>query len=95
MPGKSKRKQMRYAADKQNKAVQTQPAAAPALVAGVAPVTTAKVQTPFVKSTTVGKKAADQYTPELLKHVGTELKITLALSASILVIIIILSLVLH
>jgi hypothetical protein len=95
MPGKSKRKQMRYASSKQNKTGQTQPAAtAPA--AGVGPSAAVKAQTPSVKSSPAAAKTAPaQYTPELLKHVGTELKITLALSASILVVIIILSLVLH
>jgi hypothetical protein len=48
-----------------------------------------------VKSTSGGKAAVAQYTPALLKHVGTELKISVALSAGILIVIIILAFVLH
>ena len=99
MPGKSKRKQQRYATKKQSGAVQTPAAtksttAAPTSVAGT--VLTGKPPTPSVKAATPGSKAAAaQYTPDLLKHVGTELKITLALSGFILVVIIALAFVLH
>jgi hypothetical protein len=96
MPGKSKRKKMRYTASKQNRMFQTQsPAASSASAAVAGPATAAKVQTPYPKSSPAGKTAAAQYTPELLKHVGTELKITLILSASILLIIIILAFIIH
>ena len=91
MPGKSKRKQMRYASNKQGKTVQPQEAVTATTTAGTA--VAAKPQTAPVKSG--GKTAAAQYTPELLKHVGTELKMSVALSAGILIVIIILAFVLH
>jgi hypothetical protein len=91
MPGKSKRKQMRYASSKQSKTVQPQEAVTATTTAGTA--VSAKPQTAPVKSG--GKAAAAQYTPALLKHVGTELKMSVALSAGILIVIIILAFVLH
>jgi hypothetical protein len=93
MPGKSKRKQMRYASSKQSKTGQPQAAATAAATTTTGTVVAAKPQTAPVKSG--GKAAAAQYTPELLKHVGTELKISVALSAGILIVIIILAFVLH
>jgi hypothetical protein len=55
-----------------------------------------KPQTPAVKvSGAASKAAAAQYTPDMLKHVGTELKISVALSAFILVVIIVLAFILH
>jgi hypothetical protein len=96
MPGKSRRKQMRYASSKQNKTEQPQVAkatTAPAATTGT--VTAAKPQNAAGKSSAGGKTAAAQYTPDLLKHVGTELKISVALSASILIVIVILAFVLR
>ena len=96
MPGKSKRKQQRYATKKQSGAVQAPAAttATPAPKAGT--VVTSKTQTPPVKTSGPGSKAAAaQYTPDLLKHVGTELKISVALSGFILVVIIALAFILH
>ena len=91
MPGKSKRKQMRYASSKQHQTAQIKPTAAvPAAGAGTAAAI--KPQTSTVKTSPgAAKTTVAQYTPELLKHVGTELKITLALSAFIIIVIIILS----
>jgi hypothetical protein len=99
MPGKSKRKQLRYATNKQSGTVQA-PAATKSTNAiqasGASPVVASKPQTPSVKvSGTASKTAAAQYTPDLLKHVGTELKISVALSAFILVVIIGLAFILH
>jgi len=91
MPGKSKRKQMRYASSKQNKPLPPQAAATAAGTAAIA----AKPQTTAAKSAAGGKTAAAQYTPDLLKHVGTELKISVALSAGILIVIIILAFILR
>ncbi len=94
MPGKSKRKQMRYASSKQNKTAQPEAAvtAATTPIAGTA--TAVKPQTSAVKPAS-GKAPVAQYTPELLKHVGAELKITAALSAGIIIVIIILAFVVH
>jgi len=95
MPGKSKRKQMRYASSKQNKPLSPQAAATtPAAAAGTAAIA-AKPQTTAAKSAAGGKTATAQYTPDLLKHVGTELKISVALSAGILIVIIILAFILR
>ena len=94
MPGKSKRKKLRYSASKQNKTVQSQAAATTSpTVAGAA--FASKPQSPTIKSSPAASKAAAQYTPELLKHVGTELKISVALSAFIIVVIIVLAFILH
>ncbi|MGP8080377.1 MAG: hypothetical protein ACLPVI_07710 [Dehalococcoidales bacterium] len=98
MPGKSRRKQMRYASSKQNKTLPPQVAATtttPAAATGTGTAVAGKPQTSSVKSSPAAKAAAAQYTPDLLKHVGTELKISVALSASILVVIIILAFILH
>jgi hypothetical protein len=81
---------MRYASSKSVSTAQTQPAATGDVVKA-SPLTAAKVQTPYVKSSPAGARApAAQYSPELLKHVGTELKITLMLSGAIILLIIIL-----
>jgi hypothetical protein len=93
MPGKSKRKQMRYAASKQNKTAQPQEAVTAATATAAPAAVTAKPQTAPVKSG--GKAPVAQYTPELLKHVGAELKITAMLSAAIIIVIIILAFVVH
>jgi hypothetical protein len=94
MPGKSKRKQMRIANKGVNTA-QVQPAADDSTVKA-SPVPTAKVQTPYIKTSQSGSKAAAaQYTPELLEHVGSELRMTLLLSGVILVAIIVLYFVLR
>jgi hypothetical protein len=97
MPGKSRRKQMRYASSKQNKPLPPQVAAAttPAAATGTGAAVAGKAQTSSVKSSPAAKAAAAQYTPDLLKHVGTELKISVALSASILVVIVILAFILR
>jgi len=96
MPGKSKRKQLRYATNKQMKTAQTPSAATAAPVSKDGTVVASKPQTPAGKvSGTASKGAPAQYTPDLLKHVGTELKISVALSAFILVVIIVLAFVLH
>jgi len=95
MPGKSKRKQLRYATNKQVKTVQT-PSAATAEPVSKAGAVASKPQTPSGKvSGTASKAATAQYTPDLLKHVGTELNISVALSAFILVVIIVLAFILH
>lgn len=99
MPGKSKRKQQRYATKKQSMAGQA-PAASSATTATPAPragtVFASKPPTTSVKAAAPGSKAtAAQYTPDLLKHVGAELKITLALSGFIVVVIIALAFFLH
>jgi hypothetical protein len=99
MPGKSKRKQQRYATKKQSGTVQA-PAATKSTnviqASGAGPVIASKPQTSSVKASGPAAKAAvAQYTPELLKHVGTELKITLALSGFIVVVIIALAFILH
>jgi hypothetical protein len=99
MPGKSKRKQQRYATKKQSMAGQAPvitnaTTATPVTKTGT--VFTGKTPTPSVKAAAPGSKAAAaQYTPALLKHVGAELKISVALSASILVVIIVLAFILH
>jgi hypothetical protein len=95
MPGKSKRKQQRYATKKQSGAVQAPAAtsATPAPRAGT--VVTSKPPTPPVKASGSAKAAIAQYTPELLKHVGAELKMSVALSGFILVVIIVLAFILH
>ena len=95
MPGKSKRKQMRYASSKQNKTAQPQAAVTAATTPAAATAVAAKPQASAVKTASGGKASFAQYTPELLKHVGAELKITAALSAGIIIVIIILSFVLH
>jgi hypothetical protein len=99
MPGKSKRKKLRYSSSNQSKGVQTPAANAAATTAPppIAGTTTAsKPQSTSVKPPPSASKAAGaQYTPDLLKHVGTELKISVALSAFILIVIIILYFVLH
>ena len=96
MPGKSKRKQLRYATNKQVKTVQTPSAATAEPVSKAGTVVASKPQTPSGKvSGTASKAATAQYTPDLLKHVGTELKISVALSAFILVVIIVLAFILH
>ena len=96
MPGKSKRKQLRYATNKQMKTAQIPSAATTAPVSKAGTVVASKPQTPSVKvSGAASKAAAAQYSPDLLKHVGTELKISVALSAFILVVIIVLAFILH
>jgi hypothetical protein len=96
MPGKSKRKQLRYATNRQVQTVQTPPAATAAPVSKAGNVVASKPQTPSGKvSGTASKANAVQYTPDLLKHVGTELKISVALSAFILIVIIVLAFILH
>jgi hypothetical protein len=98
MPGKSKRKQMRYASSKQNKTAQPQAAVTAATTPAAATAATAAVakpQTSAVKPASGGKTAVAQYTPELLKHVGAELKISVMLSAAIIIVIVILAFVLH
>jgi hypothetical protein len=95
MPGKSKRKQMRYASSKQNKTAQPQEAVTAATTPAAVTAVAAKPQPSPVKTTSGGKAAIAQYTPELLKHVGAELKITAALSAGIIIVIVILAFVLH
>ena len=99
MPGKSKRKQQRYATKKQSGAVQA-PAATRSATAtsasGAGPAVASKPQTSSMKVAAPGSKtAAAQYTPDLLKHVGTELKMSVALSGFILVVIIVLAFILH
>jgi len=84
MPGKSKRKQLRYATNKQTVTAQA-PAAAVA----------SKPQVSSVKSPVAAKTVTVGYTPELLKHVGAELKMSIILSACILVVIIILAFILR
>jgi hypothetical protein len=98
MPGKSRRKQMRYASSKQNKTLPPQvaaTAATPATATGTGIAAAGKPQTSSVKSSPGAKTASAQYTPDLLKHVGTELKISVALSAGILIVIVILAFVLR
>ena len=95
MPGKSKRKQMRYASSKQNKTAQPQAAVTAATTPAAGTATAAKPQTSAVKPASGGKAAVAQYTPELLKHVGAELKISVILSAAIIIVIIVLAFVLH
>jgi hypothetical protein len=95
MPGKSKRKQMRYASSKQNKTAQPQTAVTAATTPAAPTAAAAKPQTSAVKPASGGKAPVAQYTPELLKHVGAELKITAMLSAGIVIVIIILAFVLH
>ncbi len=95
MPGKSKRKQMRYASSKQNKPLPPQAAATTTAAAAGVTAAAAKPQTTAAKTAAGGKTAVAQYTPDLLKHVGTELKISVALSAGILIVIIILAFVLR
>jgi uncharacterized protein with beta-barrel porin domain len=95
MPGKSKRKQMRYASSKQNKTAQPQATVTAATTHAAGTAVAAKPQTAPVKTTSGAKASVAQYTPELLKHVGSELKITAALSAGIIIVIIILAFVLH
>ena len=96
MPGKSKRKKLRYSASKQNVTIQ-KPA-----VTGTAAATTASAPiagtaktAPVKSSPATAKTPIAQYTPELLKHVGTELKISIALSAAILVVIVALAFIIH
>ena len=84
---------MRYAANKQNKTAQPQEAVTAATTPAATTAVAAKPQTAAVKSG--GKAPVAQYTPELLKHVGAELKITAALSAGIIIVIIILAFVVH
>ena len=96
MPGKSKRKQLRYATNRQMQTGQTPSAATAVPVSKTSTVVASKPQTSSVKAGAPGSKAAAaQYTPDLLKHVGTELKISVALSAFILVVIIVLAFILH
>ncbi len=96
MPGKSKRKKLRYSTNKQNKTVQSQaPITTTPRTVASAPIA-GKPQSPSLKSTPAASKAAAaQYTPDLLKHVGTELKISVALSASIIIVIIVLAFIIH
>ena len=95
MPGKSKRKQMRYASSKQNKPLPPQAAATTTAASAGVTAAAAKPQNTAAKPAAGSKPAVAQYTPELLKHVGTELKISVALSAGILIVIIILAFVLR
>ena len=96
MPGKSKRKQLRYATKKQSGAVQASAAKTATPAPGAGTVVTSKSPTPPVKTSGLAAKAAAaQYTPDLLKHVGAELKMSVALSGFILVVIIVLAFVLH
>jgi hypothetical protein len=96
MPGKSKRKKMRYASSKQSITAQKPAVTKAASVTAASTSIASKPQTSPVKSSPAASKTAvAQYTPDLLKHVGTELKISIALSASILVVIIGLSFILH
>jgi hypothetical protein len=99
MPGKSKRKQQRYATKKQSGAVQAPAVTSATTVVPAArsgTVVTSKPQTPSGKASGSNvKTVATGYTPELLKHVGTELKITLALSGFIVAVIIALAFILH
>jgi hypothetical protein len=88
MPGKSKSKQLRYATKKQTVTAQD-----PAPVVAGAAVPAPKTATTASRNPVAAKAAA--YTPELLAHVGSELKMTLALSASLLVIIVILYFIIH
>ena len=95
MPGKSKRKKLRYASSKQNVTAQKPAATSTVPVTAASAANASKPQTSPVRSSPAASKAAAQYTPELLKHVGTELKISIALSAFILIVIIVLAFVLH
>ena len=97
MPGKSKRKKLQYASSKQNITAQKPTATSAVPVTAASAAIASKPQTSPVKSSSpaAAKAAAAQYTPELLKHVGTELKISIALSAFILIVIIVLAFVLH
>jgi hemoglobin-like flavoprotein len=94
MPGKSKRKKMRYSSNNQNRAGQPQvKTTAQATVAGAAVAT--KPQTAPVKSSAAGKAATAQLDPEQFKHVGSELRVVGILSAFIIVVIVVLFFILH
>jgi hypothetical protein len=87
MPGKSKRKKMRYASNNQNRMGQIPSATTvQSTVAGAA--ITGKPQSPPVKSSPTGRTAAAQLNPEQFKHVGSELRVLGILSAIIIVVIV-------
>jgi hypothetical protein len=94
MPGKSKRKKMRYASGNQNKIAQPQvKTTAQATVAGAA--VAAKPQSVPVKSSPAGKTMAAQLNPDQFKHVGSELRVVGILSAAIIVVIVALFFIIH
>jgi hypothetical protein len=87
MPGKSKRKKMRYASNNQNKMGQTPASTAQSTVAGT-PVANKPQSAPVKSFTAGGKTAAAQLNPEQFKHVGSELRVVGILSAIIIVVIV-------
>ena len=96
MPGKSKRKKLRYSSSNQSRTVQT-PAATtnqPPTRTGT-PIASKPSTTPLKSSQSVSRAATAQYTPDQFKYVGTELKVAGTLSVIILVVIIALYFILH
>ena len=93
MPGKSKRKKLRYATSKQSNVGQTRSAAQPTIAD--TQILSKPAPTSVKSPPSASKAAAAQYSPDLLKHVGTELKISVALSVFILVVIVGLFFILH
>jgi hypothetical protein len=94
MPGKSKRKKLRYSSSNQIRAGQTATTTTPLTGAGT-PITSKPQSVPFKATASASRAATAQYTPDQFKYVGTELKVAGAISAIILVIIIALYFILH
>ncbi len=95
MPGKSKRKKLRYSSSNQSRTVQTPTAnTSPPTRAGT-PIASKPQSVPVKSSPSVPRAATAQYTPDQFKYVGTELKVAGTLCAIILVIIIALYFILH
>jgi hypothetical protein len=96
MPGKSKRKKLRYSSSNQSRTVQT-PAATtttPPTRAGN-PIASKPQSVPVKSSPSASRAATAQYTPDQFKYVSTELKVAGTLSAIILVVIVALYFILH
>ncbi len=95
MPGKSKRKKIRYSSSNQSRAVQTPAATTTPPTRAGTPIASKPLSVPVKSSPSASRAATAQYTPDQFKYVGTELKVAGTLSAIILVVIIALYFILH
>jgi len=96
MPGKSKRKKLRYSSNNPNRMGQKPVVKATAQPVGAGTPIASKTPSATVKSSpSASKGTVAQFTADQFKHVGSELKVVGILSAIILVVIIALFFVLH
>ena len=87
MPGKSKRKKMRFSSSNPNKVTQKPSVTAATLSTG-ARVVNKPSSVPVKSSPSASRAAVAQYAPDQFKYVGTELRIAGILSLIILAIIV-------